>query len=238
MSGTAVDACERTIRRQLLLGELRPGQRLPPERALAEHLGVNRTTLRAALTRLSSARLLRVRQGSGYVVQDYRRVAGLELLPEIAELMKERGDGVAAMISDLLEVRRRVARMALERLVARADEGALDVRGIEAAIAGLTRVVGEDARDVDRIAEADLDVTAAILDATGSPVLGLILNPITLVVHQLEPLRRAIYRAPLGNVAAYQLVLGWLSHPSLDAVDAILEELARRDEATVRYLSE
>jgi len=108
-----VDRCERAIRRAILTGELAPGARLPPERRYAEALGVNRTTLRAALGRLASAELLRVRQGSGYVVQDYRRHAGLELVAELAELREEAGEPPVQLIADVLEVRRRLAEMAL-----------------------------------------------------------------------------------------------------------------------------
>lgn len=46
-------------------GELRPGARLPAERLLSETLGVNRMTLRAALTKLESQGYLDRRQGSG-----------------------------------------------------------------------------------------------------------------------------------------------------------------------------
>ena len=55
------------------------GTRLPPERRLAEELGVSRVSLRAALARLASEGLLRSRQGSGVEVLDYRETAGIEL---------------------------------------------------------------------------------------------------------------------------------------------------------------
>lgn len=46
-------------------GELSPGDRLPPERALSEMLGVNRLTLRRALRVLAGEGLLLRRQGKG-----------------------------------------------------------------------------------------------------------------------------------------------------------------------------
>jgi GntR family transcriptional regulator len=49
-------------------GGLRPGARLPAERLLSETLGVNRMTLRAALTKLASEGYLDRRQGSGTFV--------------------------------------------------------------------------------------------------------------------------------------------------------------------------
>jgi GntR family transcriptional regulator len=49
-------------------GELSPGDRLPPERALSQMLGVNRMTLRQALRLLELQGLLERRQGRGTTV--------------------------------------------------------------------------------------------------------------------------------------------------------------------------
>ena len=173
-----------------------------------------------------------MRQGSGYVVQDYREVAGLELLPELTALAEGRGENVAPIIADLLEVRRRMAVMALERLAARAAEGALDIARLEAAVKRFCELAADDA-PIDDIADADLAITAAVLDATGSLVLGLILNPVGLVVREVAPLRAAIYRAPKTNAAAYQMLLQWLKAPQLEAIPLVLAELERRDAASV-----
>jgi len=53
---------------QIASGELRPGERLPPERRLSETLGVNRLTLRQALSKLELEGHLDRRQGSGTFV--------------------------------------------------------------------------------------------------------------------------------------------------------------------------
>jgi len=78
---SAVDACARAVREAILRGELRPGERLPPERDLADRLGVARLTLRAGLAKLAAAGLVAARQGSGYVVQDFRQRGGPDLVP-------------------------------------------------------------------------------------------------------------------------------------------------------------
>lgn len=57
------------VRRRITGGELLNGERLPPERAFAEQLGVSRGTVRNALRRLAEAGLVEKRPGSGaYVV--------------------------------------------------------------------------------------------------------------------------------------------------------------------------
>ncbi len=56
------EICER-IREQLALGVLRPGDKLPPERDLAQQLGVSRNVLREALRSLEMAGVLRLQKG-------------------------------------------------------------------------------------------------------------------------------------------------------------------------------
>jgi GntR family transcriptional regulator of vanillate catabolism len=59
-----------TIRQQILNGELMPGERLL-ELALVEKLGMSRTPIRAALTRLSEEGLLEKVSGGGFTVREF-----------------------------------------------------------------------------------------------------------------------------------------------------------------------
>lgn len=53
------------IKQQILSGELAPGYRLPPERQLAQHLSVNRTTVLSAYRELKAQGLVDSKVGSG-----------------------------------------------------------------------------------------------------------------------------------------------------------------------------
>ncbi len=68
---------------RIFVGELQPGDKLPPDRVLAEQLGVDRTSLRAALSELAGRNIVRAVQGSGVVVLDYREHAGLDFLDAV-----------------------------------------------------------------------------------------------------------------------------------------------------------
>ncbi len=225
---SAVDACAASIRRAILGGELAVGARLPPERELAARFGVNRVTVRSALGRLAASRLVSVRQGSGYVVQDFRRAGGPELLSALAELGARRPDQVA-IARDLLLVRRHLARAVLERI---AELPRVDVEPVERAVAGLEHTHGGSAE----IARADMDVLAAIVELTGSAVFGLCLNPVLSVVAAMPRLRDAIYRDAARSVEGYRLLLAWLAAPRVDTIDAVVAELERRDEETLERL--
>ena len=67
----------------VLSGDIAAGDTLPSERRLAEVLGVSRPSVREALQRLSHAGLVDVRQGDVTTVRNYRRTAGLSLLPQL-----------------------------------------------------------------------------------------------------------------------------------------------------------
>jgi GntR family transcriptional regulator, transcriptional repressor for pyruvate dehydrogenase complex len=52
------------LRRQIVRGAVRPGEKLPPETQLMEHFGVSRPTIREAFRILETERLIVVRPGS------------------------------------------------------------------------------------------------------------------------------------------------------------------------------
>jgi len=226
----AHQACEHALRRAILRGELAAGERLPPERELATQLGVSRLTLRAALATLEAAGLISVRHGSGYLVRDFVRDGGPDLLAGLTELAGERGD-LPPIAADLLRVRRHLAHAALEHLAEHPPTAAA-VRAVTDAIDAMAAA----GPDLLAVARADLGVLSAVLDATRSPVLRLCLNPITAVVSSNAALRAAIYREPTSNVAGWRLLAAWMARPRAGELPRMLEVLAARDAATVEEL--
>src|SRR4026207_592227 len=68
--GTSFEEVVSQLREMIHSGELRPGDRLPPERDLAKLLGVSRPTLRAGISSLAAVGVLQPRQGAGTFVVD------------------------------------------------------------------------------------------------------------------------------------------------------------------------
>ncbi len=64
-SGTTSEEVVSQLREMIHRGELRPGDRLPPERDLARMIGVSRPTLRAGIRSLAAVGVLQSRQGAG-----------------------------------------------------------------------------------------------------------------------------------------------------------------------------
>jgi GntR family transcriptional repressor for pyruvate dehydrogenase complex len=70
----------------VFVGKLLPGDKLPPERQLAEHLGVDRTSLRMALKTLTRMNIINTIQGSGIRVLDYKVDGGLDFLANLYQI--------------------------------------------------------------------------------------------------------------------------------------------------------
>jgi GntR family transcriptional repressor for pyruvate dehydrogenase complex len=66
--------------------DLKPGDRLPPERELAKHLGISRPSLRAGLSSLISMGVLQSRQGAGTFIVDGPPALDSEPLRLLAQL--------------------------------------------------------------------------------------------------------------------------------------------------------
>ena len=65
LEGQSADQVVRHIALRIERGELRPGDRLPPERELAHELGLSRPTVRAGLHALAAMGVTESRQGAG-----------------------------------------------------------------------------------------------------------------------------------------------------------------------------
>ena len=101
-------AVVRQIEELILRGILRPGERLPAERELAERLGVSRPSLRDALSELQGTGLLATRPGAGVYVAD---VLGSSFSPALRDLMSRHDEAVF----DYLAFRRDMEGLAAER---------------------------------------------------------------------------------------------------------------------------
>ena len=226
---SAVDACVDELQRRILAGELPVGERLPSERDLAAMLSTSRVTLRSALGRLAAAKLLSVRHGAGYVVQDFRRTGGPDILGPLVELA--RGHDAVDIARDLLLVRRHLAAAVLERLSGGVSRAAL--QRMSAAVDALEALARSGAGPA-ALAAADLDIVAALLAATRSPTLQLCLNPIVAVLSSMPRLREAMYATAEANVTGWRILIEWARSGERAAIPLVLDELSRRDAATLK----
>ena len=98
----------RQVEQLILRGILRPGERLPSERELAEKLAVSRPSLREALSELQGSGLLTSRAGAGIFVAE---VLGSAFSPALMRLFGTHGEAVY----DYLAFRKDLEGLAAER---------------------------------------------------------------------------------------------------------------------------
>ena len=110
----------RQIELLILRGILRPGERLPAERDLAERLGVSRPSLREALQELTDSGLLTARIGAGVFVAE---VLGSAFSPALIDLFARHEEAVF----DYIAFRRDIEGLATERAATAASDTDLAV---------------------------------------------------------------------------------------------------------------
>lgn len=113
------------LRKRILSGELKAGERLAGERELATKYGTNRNTLREAVRKLEQARLVTVRHGQGVTIADFRKTGTLELL---SPFLQATVDPVEALhvIEDILDPRVLLLEYATRLAVRRSDKNDIE----------------------------------------------------------------------------------------------------------------
>lgn len=228
---SAVSACASALQKAIVSGEFAPGERLPPERELAQRMGVTRATVRSALHQLQSKNLLTVRQGSGHTVANFLDTAGLDLLADA--LAAQAGPRFLDAVADLLLVRRQLAGALFERLGERIDD--VDFGALHRALRAYEKKVDAGAT-LSELTEADLAMVRALVTESGSLVFRLCMNPVARVLRQLTELQSAMFREPARNVMSFRLMLGWLEAGRKDLVQMALAEIGKYDAATLAHL--
>ncbi|MEE3420732.1 MAG: GntR family transcriptional regulator [Lachnospiraceae bacterium] len=140
-----------TLRREILRGDLKPGERLM-EIDLANKLGVSRTPIREAIRKL---------EHEGLVVMIPRRGA------HVADITQQE-------LEDVLEIRLSLEVLAIEKACSRMTEK--DIRALKQAEAEFAELVERGEVDLERLGEADERFHGVIYEGTGNRRLIQILN--------------------------------------------------------------
>jgi GntR family transcriptional regulator, transcriptional repressor for pyruvate dehydrogenase complex len=163
------EICER-IREQLALGVLKPGDKLPPERELAQRLRVSRNVLREALRSLEMAGVLRLQKGvkGGAFIQegDTSRMNGV---------MRDMLSLGTISVRELSEARIHVLDLVMRLACANARQA--DLEALEANVER-TDLATREARLLDRV-ECSREFYRLLAASTGNKVIAMIMDSVT-----------------------------------------------------------
>lgn len=195
MTPTEADLASASVHRRLLAaildGELAPGDRVPSERSLSEHHGVNRHAVREALKRLQQAGLIRISQGGATRVLDWRESAGLDLM---LDLMRRDGAPPPELVGAVLEMRASVGIDVARRCSERGGDRQRAEIGRRAAAAAELAAGEEDA-----MVEAYIGLWGLIVDGSANVAYRLAFNSLNAALTADPALAKALTpRDPAG----------------------------------------
>jgi DNA-binding FadR family transcriptional regulator len=210
------------IRLELSNRRLRPGDRLPAERALAEQFGVSRNTLREALRSLENSGLLRLQKGAsgGAFVRESTGEA-------VVTAMRDMFNLGAIQPGDLTEARVLIESIAVRVACERAS--AADLATLKANIAAAERAAREKA-DFYAQAAIHLDFHRIIARATKNPVMVIVMEALLDVMQQFI---RAIGQQK--NPWVLPSRRRFIKHFEARDADAAMAEMAQHLERLNRY---
>ncbi len=168
----------------IISDSLRPGDKLPGERELAERLGVSRAVIREAIRVLSVRGLVRVKPGCGTYVCELSHkdaAASIELFLKLRQHPR--------FWQDIYEVRRMIEVEAAGLAAERATEQ--DLTAMEEALAGMEA----NRDDPERYTHYDIAFHMALATATHNELLGVLLRPLSDLLAEVV---LVAYRAPMA----------------------------------------
>ena len=156
---TLVEQTVTAVIEYLSVSGLRPNDKLPSEKDLAEMLGVGRVALREALVQLRALGLIDARQGSGWFLCQFRPVDTFRVLSPLLRHF------TSADLDQIMQVR-----MVLEPWMAGVVAARLSAEGLaalEKQLAGMAANVGAK----EKFVEYDIAFHAVLAEESGNTVL-------------------------------------------------------------------
>lgn len=195
---SVVDVAIGRLKKRIESGEFAPGQRLPPETALANELELSRPSLREAVRALAMAGVLDVRRGDGTFVTDLRPDRLVRAIGSFLDLANDTG------LDEMLECRKVIEPGATALAATRIDAATLDA--LHERIERMRTM-----HDPEELVREDLAFHADIVAATGNRTLESLLSSVT-----QQTARARIWRALIKSD-----VLAWTHEQHMDIYRAL-----------------
>ena len=199
---------------EVLSGQMQPGEPLPSERRLAEVLGVSRPAVREAIKRLTEAGLVEVRQGDSTTVRDFRKHAGLDLLPR---LLLRAGELDVSVVRSILETRLHNGPKVAELAAARAPAELVTQLG------RTVDALAAEADPVERQRQA-LAFWDQVVDGADSIAFRLMYNTLRQTYEPALPALATMMAAEVGRPEAYRRIV-----EAIEAGDPAAARVAAQD---------
>ncbi|MCC7208578.1 MAG: FadR family transcriptional regulator [Anaerolineae bacterium] len=201
------------LRELVMSRELKPGDRLPSERELAEHLGISRAIVREAIKTLEQQGLLSVEVGRGTFVT---QLEPQDLTHALNLLMLQSADEHA--FDYVYEIRQMIEIESARKAAERATDD--DIAELESKLQAMVASVD----DVDGFARADTAYHQALAVATHNPLFVTLLLPITNLLRQIQRKASRTMRGPADAIHYHTRILEAVRQHNPDASGQAMRE--------------
>jgi GntR family transcriptional repressor for pyruvate dehydrogenase complex len=195
----------------LILEKLKPGDKLPPERELAEMFAVSRSSIRDAIRSLELSGLVEPRQGVGTVVCE---VTADSLLNPLVNALKRRQE----LVSELLEVRKMIEPPLAARAATHASED--EIKEMEDI---LRRQAEKIVRDEMAI-EEDSEFHYTIAMASGNSVVLKVLDLLMDLLRETRERSLQLVGRPQKSLAGHRQILAAIKKGDASAAEAAMRK--------------
>jgi GntR family transcriptional regulator, transcriptional repressor for pyruvate dehydrogenase complex len=207
----------------IVQGRLRPGERLPSERELADRFGVSRTVIREAVRSLMAKGLLEVHSGSGIIVCTPTASSIADHFNLLLRLNSE-GDPLEYIfdVRHVLEVEiaGRAARQATK----------VDIEEMEYHL----QQMADNLEDLEQAAAADVAFHAALARATQNPLFAILLDSISEIMLEVRRLGFTLSGAPQKILEEHARILQSVKSGDVEASQATMSEHLKAGQMLVR----
>lgn len=213
------------VRELIETKQLRPGERLPTERELAQLLGVSRVPIREAMRTLATQGLVDVRRGQGmFVAKDSLDATVAQLT---TALLQQRD-----LLVELFAVRRLLEPASAQWAAARADPARITT--LQRIIAQMRAAAAANPPDVETMASLDLRLHVAIAATADNRVLVRIMEALQdLHREQLESSLRYRNRVHETMEDHIRIVDAIAARDPVEARAAMIDHIARSQTAAL-----
>ena len=172
----------------LLMHLILPGEQLPPERELAQQMGVSRPVIHEGLLELGARGLISIRPRHGWIVNNFTEEGALPLLSSLYRFSAPQS--AARIDADLEEVRRMIL---TKSLIQYFSSDAAKTQTNSLLIEKLNKIYKEEMKnnegrlrpaEIRRLTELDFLFYRAIIEAGGNTIFLLLFNSAREIYHQ------------------------------------------------------
>lgn len=208
----AYTAIVERIRSMIVAGELQPGDRLPPERQLAERFGVSRSHLRQAFQALGERGVIESRQGDGTYL-----LTSLDSGPTvdtIMEAIRAQGD----VIHEIIEFRRMIEPQIAALAARRMEPATLDRLKIVVCDQQRAVLAGREEQ------ELDAEFHRILAESTSNRVISRVMTTIQAIINQSRSIWLQSSHRRLASVEGHLRIIDALEAGDAAGASAAMQE--------------